>query len=208
MYALDLFGVAVFAVTGALAAGRKRMDVFGIVVVAIVTALGGGTIRDLVLGIRPVLWVSNTTYVIVAAGAALVTFVTARLVGKAYRALLVLDALGLAVFTVIGCEKAMAAHAPDVVVVVMGMVTGVAGGMLRDILCGEIPLVLRREIYAVASLAGGTAFVLMHHFGVGKDVTVWVSLGIVLVVRLLAIYYRLSLPVLHVEGTDGLENYK
>lgn len=198
IHILDLFGIAVCAATGALAAGRKRMDLFGIVVVAIVTAIGGGTIRDVILGIRPVFWISDPMYVIIATSAALVTFIAARHLKKAHPLLLIFDALGLAFFTVIGCQKAFAMHVPYVIVVVMGMITGVAGGIIRDILCGEIPLVLRKEIYATASLLGGVVLVTLRHFDVPRGTSVMIGAAAVLVLRLAAIYWQLSLPVFRV----------
>lgn len=188
-----------FAVTGALAAGHKKMDVFGIVVVAIVTAIGGGTVRDVILGIRPVLWISSPVYVVVATAAALATFALPWVVRRAVKVLYVFDALGLAVFTVIGCQKAAVLHVPYIIVVVMGIMTGVAGGVIRDILCGEIPLVLRKEIYATASLAGGVAFVILYHYGVTGGVAALVAASVTLVIRLVAIRYHLSLPTLNVE---------
>ncbi|MCL5104320.1 MAG: trimeric intracellular cation channel family protein [Armatimonadetes bacterium] len=196
IYLLDLLGVAIFAVTGALAAGRKRMDIFGIVVVAIVTALGGGTLRDIILGSRNVLWVCNPTYVIVAAAAALATFVYPRFIKYSQLVLLVFDAFGLAVFTVIGCQKALEANVSSyIIAVLMGVMTGVAGGIGRDVLCGEIPLILRREVYATASLVGGVLFVGMSRLGVNKACTTVVAASMVLVVRLAAIRFGLSLPV-------------
>lgn len=195
-----MFGTAVFAATGALAAGRKRMDLFGIIVVAIVTAIGGGTVRDVILGIRPVLWISDPMYVVVATAAALVTFVAARHLSKAHPLLLIFDAFGLAFFTVIGCQKAFAMHVPYVIVVVMGVITGVAGGIIRDLLCGEIPLVLRKEIYATASLLGGIVLVALRHFDVSRGVSVIIAAAAVLMLRLAAIYWQLSLPVFRVSG--------
>jgi len=194
VYYLDLFGVGVFAVTGALAAGRKHMDVFGIVVVALVTALGGGTLRDTVLGVRPLFWVADTTYVIVAAAAALVTFSAARFARPHPRLLLFADAFGLAIFTAVGSQKAFAAGAPGLIAVLMGVMTGVAGGMVRDVLCGEIPLILRKEIYATASLAGGVAFVLLRSMAVSQPVSTTAAVLLVVAVRLAAIHWRLSLP--------------
>ncbi len=198
IYILDLFGVAVFAVSGALAAGIKRMDVFGVVVVAIVTAIGGGTHRDVVLGVDPVLWTANPLYVIIATGAALATFILPEVVRRAAPVLLVFDALGLAVFTVIGCQTAVTVGIPYVSVVVMGVITGVAGGVIRDMLCGEIPLVLRKEIYATASIAGGTTFVLLFDAGVRGGAAALIAASVTLIIRLIAIRYRLSLPTLEV----------
>lgn len=201
IHLLDLFGTAVFAATGALTAGRKHMDIFGVVVVGLVTALGGGTARDLVLGATPVFWVQDVAYIGVAVCAALATFVLARFVRMHERSLLVADAFGLAVFTAIGAQKAFAAGAgrlsaaEGLIAVIMGVMTGVVGGMVRDVLCGEIPLILRREIYATASLAGAVAFVLLRSGGVERAPATAAAVVIVLAVRLAAIHWRLSLPI-------------
>jgi uncharacterized membrane protein YeiH len=194
MYLLDLFGTAVFAVTGSLAAGRKQLDVFGVMVVAAVTAVGGGTIRDLILGIRPVFWVRDTNYVVLSVAAALVTFVVARYYKMPESLLLVFDAFGLAVFTVIGCEAAMRQSAPVLIAVITGTMTGSAGGMMRDVLCGEVPLILRKEIYATASLLGGVVFLLMSAMGFRFWMSGSAAGLVVLTTRLAAIRWGLSLP--------------
>jgi len=194
MYFLDLFGTAVFAVTGSLAAARKRLDVFGVMVVATVTAIGGGTIRDLILGVRPVFWVKDTNYVIVSVVAALVTFVAAERYKMPGSVLLVFDAFGLAVFTVIGCEVALRESAPLLIAVITGTMTGSAGGVVRDVLCGDVPLILRKEIYATASLLGGVVFVAARSAGAPAWFPGCVAGLVVLVVRLAAIKWSLSLP--------------
>lgn len=194
IYWLDLFGTAVFAAAGALAAGRHRLDLFGVVVVGLVTAVGGGTLRDLILDARPVFWVADLAYLGVGAAAALVTFFWTRLHRLRGPALLVADALGLAVFTVVGAKKALALGSPAPVAVTMGLMTGVAGGIARDLLTGDVPLVLRREIYATASLAGATVYVaLTRGAGWGAPATA-VSVALTLAVRLAAIRWNLSLP--------------
>lgn len=203
IYILDMLGVAFFAVTGTLAAGRKQMDAFGIVVIAIVTALGGGTLRDLLLGIRPILWIANPTYLFVATAASLLTFMLARYINLSHNVLLFFDALGLAMYTVIGCERAMSVNAPFAVVVVMGVMTGVAGGVIRDILSGEIPLILRREIYATASLAGAAIFVALRLLHVNPTAAVFSAVVVTLGTRLFAIYKGMSLPVFTYSETDN-----
>jgi len=204
LYVLDLFGVVVFAVTGALAAGRKRMDLFGVTVLALATALGGGTVRDLVLGVRPVFWVAAPEYVIVGAAAAVFTFVVARLWELPERMLLVGDAFGLAVFTVIGAGKALAMGASPVICVLMGMMTGTVGGMIRDLLSGEIPLILRREIYATASLTGGVVYVVLAAVWPGAWFNAPAAVAVILALRLAAIRWDLSLPTFWLTGkADG-----
>lgn len=198
IYALDLFGVAVFAVTGSLAAGRKRMDIFGALVVALATALGGGTFRDLILGAHPVFWIADPTYIVVVAAASMLTFAAARRLGplgSLNRALQIADAFGLAVFTVIGARKALSLDVAPLISVIMGVMTGVAGGMVRDILSGDIPLVLRAEIYATASLCGAVAFVLLVPALPSERAALIAGAGVTLALRLAAIRWKLSLPV-------------
>lgn len=192
-FALDLFGVAVFAVSGALAAGRKKMDLFGVLVLAVATAVGGGTLRDLVLGATPVFWVRQPAYLIVATLAALTTVVLARRSRPWPSMLPIADALGLATFTVLGTKHALVAGVEPTVAAVMGVMTGVVGGMIRDVLAGEIPLVLRREIYATASLAGAVLMVGLTVAGT-PTASLWAGFTLVLALRLAAIRWRLSLP--------------
>jgi len=205
LYVLDLFGVVVFAVTGALAAGRKRMDVFGMTVLALATALGGGTARDLVLGAQPVFWVADPLYVAVGASAALLTFTVARLWRLPPRLLLVGDAFGLAVFTVIGAGKALAMDVSPLICILMGVMTGTVGGMIRDILSGEIPLILRREIYATASLSGAVVYVVLAVFVPHTWIAAAAGVAVVLAMRLAAIRWDLSLPTFLPTG-EGEQN--
>ena len=171
------------------------MDIFGIVVVAAVTALGGGSLRDLILGARPVFWVSDPAYILVTTIAALLTFIAGRFWELHSRLLVVADAFGLAAFTVIGAQKALDAGVARGIVVLMGVLTGVAGGMVRDVLCGEIPLILRKEVYATASLLGALVFVALMSLGLSRPVLLVVSMLTILLVRLAAIRWGLSLPV-------------
>jgi len=187
--------VAVFAVSGSLAAGRKRIDIFGVLVLALVTALGGGTLRDLLLRDGDVFWIANTVYLLVVLIAALFTFFVVRVLTIPRRWLLLFDAVGLAVFTMIGADKALAVTDSGVLAVVMGMMTGVVGGMLRDVLLSEVPLVLHKEIYATATLAGAIAYVVMVTLGAPYAASVVVSIAVTLGIRLAAMRWGLSLPL-------------
>lgn len=195
LYVMDLFGVAVFAITGSLAAGKKRMDLFGVVVLATVTALGGGTLRDLVLGASPVFWVSAPIYLLVAVVTAIVTFFLVRFCGLPLKLLSVADAFGLAVFTVLGTQKALDIGISPGIAVVMGIMTGVVGGIIRDILSGEIPLILRREIYATASLCGAVTFCLVSIALQNQSFAAIASVIVTLALRLSAIKWKMSLPL-------------
>ncbi len=195
LYFLDLFGVAVFAVTGALAAGEKRMDLFGVVVLALATALGGGTLRDVILGAYPLFWISNPTYIFVGTAVAVLTFVMARSVRPPAKALKFADAFGLAVFTVIGTGKAISLGVPGSIAVIMGVMTGVAGGIIRDMLSGEIPLVLKAEIYATASLCGALTFAILTRHFPATPLPASAAITVILALRLAAIHWKLSLPI-------------
>lgn len=195
LYAMDLFGTAVFAVSGGLLAARKRYDVFGFLVVAMAPAIGGGTLRDVALGALPVFWVADGNYLIVTAAAALLTFFFARFFVRYATALLVADAFGLALFAVVGAQKALALGAAPMIAVAMGAITASGGGILRDVLCREEPLILRREIYATAAILGAALFVgMMAQTGDRAAALVTGFLG-ALLLRLVAIRRNLSLPV-------------
>lgn len=204
LYLLDLFGVAVFAVSGALAAGRKRMDIFGMMVVAVVTAIGGGTIRDVLLDNRPIFWIGDTTYLLVILAAAGLTLVYTRFLRPPRNSLQIADAFGLALFTIVGARIAQESGAPDLIVVIMGAITGSAGGLLRDVLCAEIPLILRRDIYATAAIAGAAIFVLLTNLGIAVPIAAPISVFTIFVLRLAAIKYNLHAPsyILEDDGND------
>lgn len=192
---LDLFGVAVFAVTGALTASRKQMDIVGFALLATVTAIGGGTVRDLVLGAQPVFWVRDPIYVGICIAVAVVVFFTAHIPESRYRLLLWLDALGLSFFCVAGADKALTAGAGWFIAIVMGVITATFGGVVRDVLGGEIPVILRREIYATAALAGASIFVGLFAVGVTGAVAAFGGFAVCLAIRGFALHYGWSLPV-------------
>ena len=195
IYVLDLFGVAVFAVSGSLAAGRKRMDIFGVTVLGLVTALGGGTLRDTLLDAGPIFWIDDPGYLLIAVASSLLTFVAVRAISIPWRGLLISDAFGLAVFMAIGTSKALTITNSASVAIVMGVMTGVAGGMIRDVLSAEVPLILRKEIYATAALCGALAYVLLIHLGMPDIGSLILSAAITLSIRLAAIRWGFSLPV-------------
>ena len=197
--ALDLLGVAVFAISGALAAGRRRLDLIGVLALAAVTAIGGGTVRDVLLDRHPIFWLADPTYLLVIIAAAVATMAYVRWVGVPGPALDVADALGLALFSVAGTRIAEAAGMPAVACVLLGTITGAAGGVVRDVLTAQVPLVLRAgSLYASAAIAGTSLYVVLARLGVRPS---WASLaGMVLVasLRLSALRWKLQLPVFEV----------
>jgi uncharacterized membrane protein YeiH len=195
VYLLDLFGVFVFAVSGSLSAGRKRLDVFGVLIIALVTALGGGTLRDLVLGNTPVLWVREPVYLWVVMAGVLATLLGARWMRSVGKVLLYADALGLAVFTAIGVQLACNHGVDPLVAVLLGVMTGTFGGMIRDVLTNDIPLLLQKEIYALAALVGAAIYVAIWVWLGLPDLALWLAVAVTLLVRVIAIRWRLHLPL-------------
>lgn len=196
MYLLDMFGIAVFAVSGALTAGRKNMDLFGVIVVAVVTAIGGGTVRDVLLDRHPVFWIDDPAYLLVILAVAAATLAYGRFFTPPRASLLYADAFGLALFTLVGAEVAYEAGVSGLIVVVMGTITGAAGGVMRDVLCAEVPLILRREIYATASIAGGAIYVILMEIGAGGPLVSLLPIATVFVLRATAIRLDLHVPPL------------
>ena len=195
---LDLFGVAVFAISGALVAGRKQMDLFGVIVLAIVTGIGGGTLRDLLLGSIPVFWIHDPVYIMVAAGAAVLTVVSAPHLSHRQNLLLVADAIGLAFFCVLGAAKALEAGTGPLIAMLMGVMTGVVGGVIRDLLAGEVPLILRRDLYATAAVAGAGLFAILTTLGISPNMAVWAGMLTALALRLAAIRWHWGLPLFRI----------
>ena len=194
LHVLFLVAAAAQAMTAALAAGRRSMDWVGVCLLGCVTALGGGSLRDVLLGHYPLLWVANPSYLAFTAGAALVTIITARLVHRLQLAFLVLDAIGLVVFTITGCDVALQLHESLPIVIIAGMITGCAGGVLRDILCNDIPLLFRSELYASVSVVTGVIYVAALGLGLNHDVATALAFAVGLGFRLLAIRFKWEMP--------------
>jgi len=194
LHLLELAGVAVFAVSGALMAAEKRMDPFGFVVLGTVTAIGGGTLRDLVLGGGPVFWVDQPDFLMVCIVVSLPVFWLARLLRSVQTSLLWFDALGMAMFTVTGTHKALAMGAPGVVAGTMGVMSAAFGGILRDVICGERPLLLHSDVYATAALAGAILLVQADALGLSPMTANWGAFALIFVIRAGAIRFGWSIP--------------
>ena len=182
------------AMTAALAAGRRNMDWFGVCMLACVTALGGGTIRDLFLDHYPLYWVENPYILLLVSGAALVTIAIARFVDRLRWTFLLLDALGLVVFTIVGCKIGIEVGAHPIIILVSGMVTGIFGGILRDVLCNDVPLVFRGELYATVSIVTGAIYYLGVLANMPVDVLVLVAIAVGFPLRVLAIIRKWEMP--------------
>jgi uncharacterized membrane protein YeiH len=193
---VEHFAVAVCAISGVLAAEGRRMDLFGALVLALVTAVGGGTIRDLCLGV-PVFWIKDPAHVTTALVAAVATFVLVRFARMPHRVLMIADAFGLALFGIVGTEKALLLGSPGLVAIMMGVITGVAGGILRDVLRREVPWVFQREVelYATTVFFGALTLVLLRLWFPPSESHRYIAMGVILVTRLAAMRWKLRLPV-------------
>ena len=186
--------IIVEAMTAALAAGRRKMDWFGVCVLACVTALGGGSARDVILGHYPLSWVENPYLLLISCAAALFTIAIARVVDRLRWPFLLLDALGLVVFSIIGCNVGMAMGVHPVIVIVAGMLTGIVGGILRDVLCNDVPLVFSGELYATVSALTGTIYYLGLQWGGHSDVMIVVAGAVGFTLRVMAIFFKWEMP--------------
>jgi len=189
-----LVAIAAEAMSGALAAGRRNMDVFGVAVIAFVTALGGGTVRDVILGNFPIGWTQHPGYIALVIGAGLVTVFVAPHMHKLKRLFLALDAMGLVAFSLIGCDIALRMGYALPVVVMAGMITGIFGGVLRDVLCNQLPVVFQRELYASVSLVVCCLFLGLRALDVNQELTTVLSFAVGIAMRMLALRYGWKLP--------------
>lgn len=194
LHAIFYVALIAEAITAALVAGRRDMDWVGVCLLGCITALGGGATRDVLLGNHPITWVAHPQYLVVAGGAALSAIFLSRHVYHLRRAFLFLDAVGLVLFTVIGCSVASGLGMPVLVVIVSGMITGCAGGVYRDVLCNEVPLLFRAELYATISALTGILYLLANSAGLHHDLAVILALISGLALRLLALRYSWSMP--------------
>lgn len=191
---LDWVGIVVFATTGALAASRKQMDVVGFALLATATGIGGGTLRDMMLGLTPVFWVTRPTYLVVCVSVACVMFFLAHIPQSRLKWLLWLDAVGLALFAVTGAEKALESGVSPVVAVAMGVVTATFGGIIRDVLAGETPVILSREIYVTAAMLAALVFTVLSTMGTARPGSMVAGFAAGLALRAAALHWGWSLP--------------
>lgn len=194
-FSLEIFGTIIFAISGAISAVRREFDITGVVLIACVVGNGGGTIRDLLIG-APVFWLTHWIYIVISMAFGLLTFIFMRYIQLAQRVILYSDALGLGVFAIVGAEKALVYGLNPFIAVIMGLITGIGGGLIRDTLCNQKPLVLCQEIYALAAIAGAVVFVLLpQSLQIHSIVYIGCSL-LVFIIRMLAVKYNINLPVI------------
>jgi uncharacterized membrane protein YeiH len=190
-----LVALAAEAMTAALAAGRRKMDWFGVCLLACVTALGGGSMRDTLLGHYPLSWVANPWLLLLVCGAAIFTILGARFMDKLRWPFLLLDGLGLVVFTIIGCNVAISMGQSPIIVIVAGMITGCVGGVLRDVLCNDVPLLFSSELYATVSIVTGAVYYFGLQWGLQPELVIVVAFLVGFPLRVLAIIFKIGMPI-------------
>ena len=195
LYALDLIGTLVFAISGTLAGIQKKLDMFGALFTGFITAVGGGTIRDVLLGAYPIGWVQNSNYLFIIALGFLLAYIFTEVMLRVRNALFLFDTIGIGVFTIIGVQKALSFNVDPIVAMLMGTVSAVFGGALRDTFTNDIPLIFRKEIYAVACLVGGANFLLLNWLSVPVVVNELITVFLIITVRLIAVRFKLGLPI-------------
>ena len=193
-FILDFLGTVAFAISGALSAMNRRLDLFGIFIIAFVTAIGGGTLRDVLIGSTPVTWMENITYIYLIGVVTIFAIIFRGKLNHLKKSLFLFDTIGLGVFTITGVEMGVQNGLNPIISIALGAMTGTFGGVIRDILCNEIPVIFRKEIYATACIIGGLAFVILHEFGVDTDVTYIATTLTVISIRLVVVKYHISLP--------------
>ncbi|WP_417355753.1 trimeric intracellular cation channel family protein [Flavobacterium sp.] len=195
-YLLDILGTMAFAISGVLTALNKKMDPFGVFVIAFVTAVGGGTLRDVLIGRTPVGWMQDLNYVYVITAGFILAIIFRKKLDKLRTSLFFFDTIGLGVFTLIGLEKGMDVNLHPVICIALGTMTACFGGVTRDILCNQIPVVFRREIYATICILGGGVFFLLKALDVSNGLLYILTSGVIIIVRLMAVMFKWSLPSL------------
>jgi uncharacterized membrane protein YeiH len=201
LYLLDLMAVGVFAVSGCLAAGRQHLDLIGVYVVAVVTAVGGGTLRDVLLSRHPIFWTADPHYLYVIVFACPLTILYVRFRPPPDQILIIADAVGLSVYSIVGAKFAEAAGKPAIVCVVMGTMTGAAGGVLRDMLCNEVPVLFRRGyLYATAAIVGCTTYLILERTVLPQETAAYIGMGVVGILRIGSIVYKWNLPLFELPG--------
>jgi uncharacterized membrane protein YeiH len=193
-YTLELLGTFFFAISGALAIRDRHHDLFGAGFTGFVTAIGGGTLRDIMLGSYPLVWVDDIYFLYAVLAGVIIAFFFSKNLVQLRRTFLLFDTIGISFFTIIGAEKALSLGVRAEIAAIMGMFSAIMGGVIRDVLMNETPVLFRKEIYATACLAGALLYVTLHYFGIDRNVNLLISIVVILAIRLLAVKYQLALP--------------
>ena len=198
-YALDIIGTFAFAISGVLIAMQKRMDFFGIFIIAFVTAVGGGTLRDILIGKTPVGWMNDLNYAYTIGLAVIISIILKKRLNRLRTSLFLFDTIGLGVFTIIGVEIGISSNLHPIICIALGTISASFGGVIRDILCNEIPVIFRKEIYATACILGGITFFVLQYFNLKEDLIYIFTIAMVITIRLLVVKFRVQLPSVYKE---------
>ena len=202
-YSLELAGTTFFAMSGAIVANKKsKPDWFGVTFISFITAIGGGTVRDVLLNSYPLVWIGDINIIYAILVGVVLTSLFYKRILKMRRMMFIFDTLGVAMFTIIGTEKALSLHVHPVIAAIMGMFSAVMGGVLRDVLTNEIPILFRKELYSSLCLAGAVFYLILDHAGCARELNFILSIILILVLRILAVTYDLSLPKF-IKGEDA-----
>ncbi|MFD2824326.1 trimeric intracellular cation channel family protein [Lacinutrix iliipiscaria] len=194
---IDILGTIAFAISGVLVAMNKKMDPFGILIIAFVTAVGGGTLRDILIGQTPVSWMTNMIFTYVILGSTVLAVVFRSKINYLRTSLFLFDTIGIGLYTVVGVEKGLSAGLHPIICIALGTISACFGGVIRDILCNEIPVIFRKEIYATACILGGLVYFLIRKLPIEDNFVFIISGAIVIIVRLIAVKFKISLPSLY-----------
>jgi uncharacterized membrane protein YeiH len=196
-FLMDLLGTVAFAISGVLVAMEKRLDLFGVFIIAFVTAVGGGTLRDLLIGNTPVAWMLESTYIVTIVGTVILAIVFREKLKYLRRSLFLFDTLGIGLYTMVGIEKGLYANLLPVMCIILGTITASFGGVIRDILCNEIPVIFRKEIYATACVIGGLSYFLLRKLPLDDEYVYLAAILIVIGIRLMAVRFKIVLPSIY-----------
>jgi uncharacterized membrane protein YeiH len=194
---MDLLGTVAFAISGVLVAMEKRLDLFGVFIIAFVTAVGGGTLRDLLIGNTPVAWMLESTYIVTIVGTVILAIIFREKLKYLRRSLFLFDTLGIGLYTMVGIEKGLNANLLPVMCIILGTITASFGGVIRDILCNEIPVIFRKEIYATACVTGGLSYFLLRKLPLDDEYVYLAAILIVIGIRLMAVRFKIVLPSIY-----------
>ena len=194
IYILDILGTFAFAISGALVASDKKFDLFGVIIIAFVTAVGGGMLRDVLIDAHPINWIGDLNYLYTIFIAVVFTFLFKSKIAHLSKTLFLFDTIGLSVFTLLGLEKGLTLHLNPFIALIMGMISAVFGGVLRDVLTNKIPLIFEKEIYASACLAGGFSYLLLSYFNLSQNLIFITSAFVIFIIRVIAVKFQLQLP--------------
>ncbi|MFY7669983.1 trimeric intracellular cation channel family protein [Tenacibaculum sp. MEBiC06402] len=194
IYVIDILGTFAFAISGALVASKKEFDLFGVIILAFVTAVGGGMLRDILINSHPINWIGDLNYIYTILIAVVCTFLFKSKIAPLRKTFFLFDTIGISVFTLLGLQKGLSLDLPAIVAIIMGMVSAVFGGVIRDVLSREVPLIFKKEIYASACLTGGLVYLLLKEVHLNDDINFIISASVIIIIRTFSVIYKLHLP--------------